>query len=79
MPKRIRVENMTMTTTPAQVLAGFDGFGSIVRCQLDVDSEGASTGIAHVEYTTTQSGASAIATMNNKPFNGATINVVEDA
>ncbi|PCC70791.1 RNA recognition motif. (a.k.a. RRM, RBD, or RNP domain) [Nannocystis exedens] len=79
MPKRIRVENMTVTTTPAQVKAGFDGFGSIVRCQLELDETGASTGVAHVEYTSTESGAAAIASMNNTPFNGATISVIEDA
>ncbi|MDC0718437.1 RNA recognition motif domain-containing protein [Nannocystis bainbridge] len=79
MPKRIRVENMTVTTTPAQVLAGFDNFGSITRCQLEFDDEGASTGVAHVEFASTQAGAAAIASMNEKPFNGATIRVREDA
>lgn len=79
MPKRIRVENMSVTTTPAQVKAGFDSFGSIIRCQLDVDETGASTGVAHVEFTNTQSGSAAIAIMNNTPFNGATISVTEDA
>lgn len=79
MPKRIRVEGLSMSTTPATVQAGFNSFGPLVRCQLDFDANGLSLGVAHLEYDATQAGQEAIATMNNRPFDGATIVVSEDS
>lgn len=78
MPKRIRVEGMNITTTPAELHAGFSGFGSIVRHSIDLDAAGGSTGVGHVEFATDQAGAAAITRMNNATFAGATITVCED-
>lgn len=75
MPKRIRVEGLQATTTPTTVQTAFLPFGSLVRLNVDLDEDGASTGVAHLEYATTQAGASAIATMNNTKFDGAIIKV----
>jgi len=68
-----------MSTTPSTLQAGFTGFGPLVRCQLEFDDNGLSLGVAHLEYDATQAGATAIATMNNRPFDGATISVCEDS
>jgi RNA recognition motif-containing protein len=78
MPKRIRVEGLSMSTTPATVQAGFTNFGPLVRCQLEFDVNGVPLGVAHLEYGATEAGAAAIANMNNTPFDGATISVRED-
>jgi RNA recognition motif-containing protein len=79
MPKRIRVEGLSMNTTPAKVQAGFNSFGPLLRCQLDFDANGVPLGVAHIEYGATEAGTAAIATMNNTAFDGATISVREDS
>lgn len=78
MPKRIRIAQLNVTTTPATLYSGFVGFGTVVRHVIDTDEAGGSLGIGHVEYDTDQAGTDAINTMDNTTFDGSVIAVTED-
>lgn len=79
MPRKIKIGEMSVTTTKATMDAAFDDHGTIVRSSIDINpANGQSLGIGHIEYTTEQAGTDAIAARHNTVFDGATISVTED-
>ena len=73
--KRIRIGDMSITTTQATMTKAFTEFGSIVTSSVDY---GARSAIGHIEYTEDTMGRAAINAMNGTRFEGALITVVEE-
>lgn len=73
--KRIRIGDMSVTTTQATMVGGFDDFGTIVSSSIQY---GAASATGHIEYTQDSMGQAAINAMNGTRFDGALISVVED-
>lgn len=78
MPKRIRIGQMSVTTTESTLYNGFDNYGTIRSYSIERDVTGQSLGVGHVEYTTTQAGTNAIAAKHLTVFDGATITVTDE-
>lgn len=78
MAKRIRIGSMNVTTTETTLYNAFDDYGTIVAHSIDRDPTGQSLGVGHVEYTTDQAAADAIAAKDGTAFDGSTIRVTEE-
>ena len=78
MAKNIYVGNLTWDATADDLLALFQGFGSVARAQVITDREtGRSRGFGFVEMDNDQEAQTAIEGLNGTPFRGRPLTVNE--